>query len=55
MTVAFDDKLSVLINKYNINDLHSFAQFIKSKFMFMHGHSQFYIVNIPIIEISKML
>ena len=41
MTVAFDDKLSVLINKYNINDLHSFAQFIKSKFMFMHGHSQF--------------
>lgn len=40
-TVAFDDKLSVLINKYNINDLHSFAQFIKSKFMFMHGHSQF--------------
>lgn len=41
MKVAFDDKLSELINKYNINDLHSFAQFIKSKFMFMHGHSQF--------------
>ncbi|MBF7019886.1 hypothetical protein ISO99_08190 [Staphylococcus sp. 18_1_E_LY] len=41
MKVAFDDKLSVLINRYNINDLHSFAQFVKSKFMFMHGYSQF--------------
>lgn len=39
--VAFDEKLSVLINKYNIKDLHSFAQFVKSKFMYMMGHSQF--------------
>ncbi len=39
--VAFDENLSVLINKYNIVDLHSFAQFVKSKFMYMMGHSQF--------------
>ena len=39
--VVFDEKLSVLINKYNIKDLHSFAQFVKSKFMYMMGHSQF--------------
>lgn len=39
--VIFDTHLSVLINKYDIKDLHSFAQLIKSKFMFMLGHSQF--------------
>lgn len=39
--IAFDENLSLLINKYNIIDLHGFAQFVKSKFMYMMGHSQF--------------
>ena len=39
--VMFDKELSVLLNKYHINDLHSFAQFVKSKFMHMLGFSQF--------------
>lgn len=39
--VMFDKDLSLLLNKYQINDLHSFAQFVKSKFMHMLGFSQF--------------
>jgi len=39
--VAFDIELSSILNKYYIRDLHSFAQFVKSKFMHMLGFSQF--------------
>ncbi|PTI73321.1 hypothetical protein BU064_13900, partial [Staphylococcus succinus] len=62
--VAFDENLSVLINKYNIIDLHSFAQFVKSKFMFMMGHSQFLyskyteyrnIEDIIVFKLAKMI
>ena len=39
--VAFDTELWPLLNKYYIKDLHSFSQFVKSKFMHMLGFSQF--------------
>jgi hypothetical protein len=41
LKVIFNNELSEMLNNYQLNDLQSFSQFIKSKFMYMHGFHQF--------------